>query len=129
MGRNHILRINDKSEKELFVKRILYIGIRRDWTRNSRVFFVKKQQSGDAIIGSGVLQTVIELAELDDAEKEMCIKNNWYGRMVFEKLARFLPAIDTAAIAEKNPAFLHGLEISDADFAVIEKAANIRINT
>lgn len=127
---HYILRIKDESERQLFVMRTLYIGIRRDWARNSRVLFVKRLHSGDAFIGSGTPKRIAELDELDDDERRLCMENNWYGKMVFEKLAKFQPPVDlqNTSLAEKMPALLHGLEITDDEISAIEKLVRIRIN-
>ncbi len=127
---HYILRIKDESERQLFVRRMLYIGIRRDWSRNSKILFVKRLQSGDAFIGSGMPKKIAGLDELDGDERRLCMENNWYGKMLFERLAKFQPPVDlqNTSLAQKMPALLHGLEITDDEVSAIEKLVRVRIN-
>lgn len=109
---------------------MLYIGIRRDWSRNSKILFVKRLQSGDAFIGSGMPKKIAGLDELDGDERRLCMENNWYGKMLFERLAKFQPPVDlqNTSLAQKMPALLHGLEITDDEVSAIEKLVRVRIN-
>lgn len=123
---SYILRIQkDELERQLFSRRSFYVGIRRDWSRGTRVLFVKK----DAFLGSGVIDRFIAINKLEEPEKKLCIENNWYGKIVFEKLARFVPAVpmqDTPA-ADQNSLALHGSSIPVLDALQIEGLATARI--
>ncbi|MGI0048196.1 MAG: hypothetical protein ACREAW_01530 [Nitrososphaera sp.] len=122
----YILRIQkDELERQLFGRRSFYVGIRRDWSRGTRVLFVKK----DAFICSGVVDRFVAADELEEPEKRLCTENNWYGKIVFESLARFVPAVpvqDTPA-AGHNPLALHGATIPGSDALKIEESAPARI--
>ena len=107
-----VLRVKDQ-ERRLYTRRELYVVIRRDWVKGSRLFFVGKTNT-DALIGSGTFEKIVELGEMDDKERQLCLQNNWYGKIVFELVERFLqplPVQDTP-LAEIRPALLHGLEIT-----------------
>jgi hypothetical protein len=123
---SYILRIQkDELERQLFGRRSFYVGIRRDWSRGTRVLFVKK----DAFAGSGVVDQFVAMDALEEPERKLCLENNWYGKIVFEKLARFVPAVpvqDTSA-AGQNPLALHGASISDSEALQIEESASARI--
>ena len=125
------LRVKD--ERDLYVRRELYVGIRRDWARGTKILFVvKKALAGDVIIGSGTLDRIVELAQTndtDDDEKRRCLENNWYGKLAFSMLARFqvpVPVSETA-LAGQPPALLHGLAV--ADVAAVEALAHGRLVT
>jgi hypothetical protein len=123
---SYILRVQkDELEKRLFSLRTFYVGIRRDWSHGTLVLFVRK----DAFIGSGVIERIVALDELEDWERKLCLENNWYGKIVFSKLTRFQPAVlvhDTSA-AGQNPSVLHGASISRSDALQIERLIPARI--
>jgi hypothetical protein len=123
---SYILRIqNDELERQLFGRRAFYVGITRDWSRGTRVLFVRK----DAFAGSGVIDRFIATDGLEEWERKLCAENNWYGKIVFSRLTRLLPAVpvqDTPA-AGQNPLALHGASISNSEAVQIEESASARI--
>jgi hypothetical protein len=123
---SYILRIQkDELERQLFGRRSFYVGIRRDWSRGTRVLFIKK----DAFICIGTVDRFVTADELEEPERKLCTENNWYGKIVFESLARFLPAVpvqDTPA-AGHNPLALHGAAIPGSDALKIDESAQARI--
>lgn len=122
-----VLRVKDQ-EWRLYSRRELYVGIRRDWEKGSRLFFVGKT-SADELIGAGIFENIVELDSMDDKERQFCLQNNWYGRMTFERVERFLPPIpilDTP-LAATRPALLHGLEVTEGQAAEIERLVASRI--
>lgn len=141
--RSFALRVREGSqERSLFAKKELHIGIRRGWSAGSKILFVAKRApalaaSGDAavVVGAGTLARVVELADLaDDEEKKLCLQNNWYGKLVFSSLARFLPAVpvtQVASLAGAPPALLHGLEIEGdvSAVAAVDALARAKIVT
>lgn len=108
-----LLRVKGQ-ERRLFANRELYVGIRRDWQKGSRLLFVDKTPE-DVVIGSGVFDAIIELEAMSEREKRLCLRNNWYGRIIFDSVERFLPPVPVRGtpLAETKPALLHGLEISE----------------
>ena len=125
----YILRIaRDEVERQLYVRKSFYVGIRRDWSRGSKVLFVRKAES---FIGSAVLDRIAALDELDEDEKKLCFENNWYGKMLFAKVTRFHPHVPVrdTVIAGQNTLVLHGAEISIEDASKIEALASSRITT
>jgi len=122
-----VLRVKDQ-ERFLYTKHELYVGIRRNWEKGSRLFFVGRTNA-DALIGAGIFEKTIELDAMDHQERQLCLQNNWYGRMVFERVERFLPplSVQDTALAGTKPALLHGLEISEAQAAEIDGLVASRI--
>jgi hypothetical protein len=115
----YILRIQrDELERQLFGRRAFYVNISRDWSRGTIVLFVKK----DSFICSGVIDRFVATDALEEWERKLCAENNWYGKILFARLARFVPAVpvqDTPA-AGQNPLALHGASVSFHDAAKIE---------
>ncbi|HEX2615435.1 MAG TPA: hypothetical protein VHL10_08065, partial [Nitrososphaera sp.] len=107
----YIIRIaRDDIEKQLYARRSIYVGIRRDWSRGARILFIRRAGSDDVFIGSGVVDKIVVAGGLAEEERKLCLENNWYGKLAFAKLARFHPVVpikDTPAAGE-NPLVLHG---------------------
>ena len=130
---NYIIRISrDEFANKIYGKRIYYVGIRRNWSKNSTLVFIKKVNSrDDAFIGTGIIDRVLELDELEYSEKKVCIQNNWYKKIIFRRLVRFIPPVlvkDTSIIfwIQKAP-LLHGHEIRDSDISKIQSLTNVKI--
>ncbi|MEW6603297.1 MAG: hypothetical protein AB1351_01245 [Thermoproteota archaeon] len=123
---SYILRIQkDELERQLFGKHIFYVNISRSWSRGIFVLFVKK----DLFVSSGVIDRFVDLDEMEEGEKRLCIENNWYGKILFARLTRFVPPVpvrETLA-AGQNPLALHGSNLSNNDAAKIEEMAAGRI--
>jgi hypothetical protein len=132
---SYIIRIAlDRFENQIYGIRTYYVGLRRDWSKGSKLIFVKKSRhTDDGFIGSGIIDKTFELNELNDAEKKYCIENNWYKKIVFGKLVKFYPQVlvkDTSIWwwSEKG-ALLHGAQIADSDISKIERLVTTRIIT
>jgi hypothetical protein len=121
----YILRLQrDEHERQLYAKRSLYVGIRRDWGRGTQILFAKK----DSFIGSGVIDRVVDLEDMNEDEKKLCLENNWYAKIVFAKLARFYPPVPVQDTPAKglNQLALHGAEV---DASAVIALARARITT
>jgi hypothetical protein len=122
---SYILKIQkDELERQLFGRRAFYVNVSRSWSRGAIVLFVKK----DSFVGSGVIERFVAVDDMEESEKKL-IENNWYGKIVFAMLSRFLPAVpvsDTPA-AGQNPLALHGSSLPAHDAARVEKLAASRI--
>jgi len=125
---SYIFKIHkDDIELQLYVQRILYVSIKRDWLPNTKLLFVKKA----AFIGSGIIDRFVSLGELGEEEKKICFQNNCYGRIEFATLVRFYPAVavvDTS-IASQNILGLHGASLPPSIAHQIEKLARARLMT
>ena len=125
---SYIFKIQkDDIEIQLYVQRILYVSIKRDWLPNTKLLFMKKA----AFIGSGIIDRFVSLGELGEEEKKICFQNNCYGRIEFARLVRFYPAVavvDTS-IAGQNILGLHGVSLPPSIALQIEKLARARLMT
>ena len=124
---SYILRIHrdELEERQLFSRRAFYVSVRRDWSRGTKVLFVRK----DAFIGSGVIDRFVGIDGLEELEKKLCLENNWYGEIVFAMLARFVPSVPVqdTPVAGQNPIALHGASMPGPDALQIERLAHARI--
>src|ERR671925_363842 len=109
---SYILRIQ-RDEKRLYSQRILYVNIKRDWLRNTKLLFVRKTE----FIGSGIIDRFVSFSELREDEKKICLENNYYGRIQFAKLVRFYPAVavEDTTVAGQNHLALHGSSLPRSD--------------
>jgi len=125
---SYIFKIQkDDIEIQLYVQRILYVSIKRDWIPNTKLLFVKKT----AFIGSGIIDRFVSLGELGEEEKKICFQNNCYGRIEFARLVRFYPVVAVAdtSIAGQNILGLHGASIPASAALQIEQLARTRLMT
>jgi hypothetical protein len=123
---SYILRIErEELERQLYGQRILYVSIKRDWLRSTKLLFVRKA----AFIGSGIIDSFISLGELREDEKKVCLKKNCYGKIEFAKLARFYPAVSVGdtPVAGQNPLALHGTSLQRSDALEIERLVRSRL--
>ena len=124
---SYILRIHrdELEERQLFSRRAFYVSVRRDWSRGTKVLFVRK----DVFIGSGVIDRFVGIDGLEELEKKRCLENNWYGKIVFAMLARFVPSVPVqdTPVAGQNPIALHGASMPGLDALQIEGLAHARI--
>ena len=123
---SYILRIQrDELERQLYSQRILYVSIKRDWLRNTKLLFMRKA----VFIGSGIIEGFVSLGELREDEKKICLENNCYGKIEFAKLVRFYPtvAVEDTPVAGQNTIGLHGASLLRSDALQIERLARTRL--
>ena len=123
---SYIFRIQrDELERQLYTQRILYVSIKRDWLRNTKLLFIRKA----VFIGSGIIDGFVSLGELKEDEKKICLENNCYGKIEFAKLVRFYPtvAVEDTPVAGQNTLGLHGASLLRSDALQIERLARSRL--
>jgi hypothetical protein len=125
---SYIFRLQkDDIEVQLYVQRILYVSIKRDWLPTTKLLFVKRV----AFIGSGIIDRFVLLDELGEEEKKICFQNKCYGKIEFARLVRFYPAIAVAdtSIAGQNILGLHGSNMPRSVALEVEQLARARLIT
>ena len=123
---NYILRIQTEDlERQLYSQRILYVSIKRKWLRNTNLLFIRKT----AFIGSGIIDRFISMSGLTEAEKMICLENNYYGKIELAKLMRFYPTlpIEHTPIRGQNLLALHGTSMARSDVLHIERLVRSRL--
>ncbi len=129
---NYILRIaKDEWVKIVFDNKVYYTGMKRKFDNDTKILFVKKERNGDALIGYGIIDDVLELEELSDKEREFCLMNNWFKKIIFKKMIRFEPplAIKDTELANwpQKGALLHGAPISDEQLRHVINLSKVKI--
>ena len=124
---SYILRISrDELQRQLYIRHSFCVGIKRNWSRGTRVLFVKK----DVFIGFGIIDRFVVRDKMEEEwEKKICVENNWYGKIEFSKLVRFQPPVpvhDTSVVGQ-NPITLHGVSIPINYAIEIERLAIAKI--
>ena len=112
----YILRISrDDWEREVYASKRYYVGVPRKWKTGLIVFFARKTDIGDSIIGYGITGTVKRVEEIDEAERERCKEKGWRWVLNFTSMVRFrhpLPIKDTVLGKERAKGkTLHGLPL------------------
>jgi predicted RNA-binding protein len=123
---SYLLRIKrEEVERQLYGQRILYVNIKRDWLRNTKLLFVKKA----TFSGSGIIDRFVSFSEIREDEKKICLENSCYGKIEFAKLVRFYPvvAVEETSVAGQNPLSLHGASLPRSDALQIEQLARARL--
>ena len=123
---NYILRIQTEDlERQLYSQRMLYVSIKRKWLRNTNLLFIKKT----AFIGSGIIDRFISMSGLTEAEKMICLENNYYGKIELAKLMRFYPTlpIEHTPFRGQNLLALHGTSMARSDVLHIERLVRSRL--
>ncbi|HEX9677512.1 hypothetical protein [Nitrososphaera sp.] len=122
-----VFRAKDQ-DRRLYARRELYVSIRREWENGSRLFFASKTHV-DLLIGSGIIEKIIEVDVMDEQERRLCLQNNWYGKIVFERVERFSPplSVQDTPLAGTRPALLHGLNLPEEQAAEIDSLVSSRI--
>lgn len=111
----YVLRImSDYWLEHVFNMAIYYTNIRRKWKSDQTIVFTHKTESGDAVIGYGVIENTCPQNELP--EEERLEPEKWKEALIFKyvlKLEKPLPIKETFL---KKPKFrgryMHGLALS-----------------
>jgi hypothetical protein len=122
-----IIRLtSEAAEARLFTNRWLFVGLRRSWTKGSKILFVRKI---DGFLGYGIIAGIQQIEELDAQERQLCLEKNWSAKISFSKLTRFLPPvpIEDTQLAAENLLTLHGSLITSQKCLEIEGMAEAKI--
>ncbi len=119
---------------QIYWKRIYYAKLRRDWAKGSKIVFIAKtENSEEAFVGLGKIKIIYGLSGLDVHESKDFLKNNYYSKIVFDTIVRFLPEIVlthrmrfTSSSKTEHP-LLDGAYLSDSEVSMIESLAKITI--
>ncbi|MEA2090103.1 MAG: hypothetical protein U9O89_05020 [Thermoproteota archaeon] len=115
----YILRITkDEWMKQVFERMKYYAGVRRKWTPGLTIFFARKTEKGDSLIGYGVVETVQKLEELTEEERRECEKWGWNVALVFKYLIKLdQPLLIKDSILKDSKMrgkYLHGFALDSA---------------
>lgn len=126
--RGFILRITREDWlKRVFSIRKYYPGVSRRWERDDIIFFARKSDVGDSLIGYGIVEKFVKKDNLSDKEKAECEIMNWRGAIIFKEIYKFEPPIpirETSLVDLKvKGKYLHGLRLTEDQVAEIFRIA------
>jgi len=127
----YTLRISGEEWVEhVFNMAIYYTNLTKKWNSDATVLFVHKTEVGDAFIGYGILDRVLDRDELADDEKLDCQRGGWKRAILFEYVMRFekpLPIKETFLKNSKlRGRFFQGMELKREQVEDILKQAGSR---
>jgi len=111
----YVLRItSDYWVSHVFDMAIYLTNLRRNWKADQGIIFIHKTESGDAVIGYGIIEKVCKQNELP--EEERLEPEKWKEAIVFKYVIKFEKPLITKKTFLKDPKFrgrfLHGLTIN-----------------
>jgi hypothetical protein len=118
---------------QIYWRRVYYSKLKRDWAKGSKIVFLTKTgDSDETFVGLGKIKIIYELSAVDADERKDYIKNNYYSKIVFGTMVRFLPAIVTrlmnfSSFSKTERPLLDGAYLSDSEVSIIEALAKIAI--
>ncbi len=110
----YVLRIvADYWVDHVFNMAIYYTNLRRRWKPDQTTVFVHKTESGDAVVGYGVIENVCQQNEL--SRDERLESEKWKQALVLKYVIRFERPLQIKKTFLKEPKFrgryLHGLTL------------------
>ena len=116
MVKGYFLRIlYDEWVESVFWSSRYYTGLRRRLDRGTYVFFLKKTEVGDSLVGYGVVAKTLLYEELMEAEKQLCRERGWDRCVIFEsmtKLKKPIPLKDLPVnLGGARGRLLHGRKV------------------
>ncbi|MDQ3902330.1 MAG: hypothetical protein M3247_01565 [Thermoproteota archaeon] len=131
---NYMVKISrTELVNQIYWRRVYYSKLKRDWAKGSKIVFLTKSgDSDEAFAGLGKIKIIYELSAVDADERKDYIKNNYYSKIVFGTMVRFLPAIVTrpmnfSSFSKTERPLLDGAYLSDSEVSIIEALAKIAI--
>ena len=118
---------------QIYWRRVYYSKLKRDWAKGSKIVFLTKTgDSDETFVGLGKIKIIYELSAVDADERKDYIKNNYYSKIVFGTMVRFLPAIVTrlmnvSSFSKTERPLLDGAYLSDSEVSIIEALAKVAI--
>jgi hypothetical protein len=86
----YVLRIAAQEWVEpVFSIAAYYTSLPRKWKRGQAIVFLHKTDAGDAVVGYGMIQNVLEQNELSEAERKQCAMHGWKKVIEFSYVIRF----------------------------------------
>jgi hypothetical protein len=111
----YVLRItSDYWVNHVFDLAIYYTNLRRKWKPDQGIIFIHKTESGDAVIGYGIIENVCMQNELP--KEERFEPEKWKEAIVFKYVIKFEKPLVTKKTFLKEPKFrgrfMHGLALN-----------------
>jgi hypothetical protein len=127
----YVLRIvGEELAAHVFDLAIYYSNLNRKWSSGQIILFVHKLELGDAFVGYGVIERILEKDELCDQERVECERGGWKMAIEFKyvrRLERPLLVKETFLKDSKlRGRLLHGLPLDRVQLESLFKRAGVR---
>lgn len=127
----YVLRIvGEELAEHVFDLAIYYSNLNRKWSSGQIILFVHKLELGDAFVGYGVIERILEKDELCDQERVECERGGWKMAIEFKyvrRLERPLLVKETFLKDSKlRGRLLHGLPLDRVQLDSLFKRAGVR---
>ena len=128
----YVLRISHEDlVNQVFSLEKYYSGVIRDFKRGTPLLFAAKSESGDSLVGYGVVDKVEFLWEMTPADEEYAKEHNWKIALKLRGATRFrTPLLIKNSLLKddkRKGAYLHGAKLSeDTIDALLEQAEEIQ---
>jgi hypothetical protein len=125
----YVLRITSNSWVDhVFDMVIYYTNLRRKWQAGQTIIFIHKTESGDSVVGYGVIERACQQDELP--EEDRVEPEKWKTALVFRYVLRFEKPLSVKETFLKEPKFrgryAHGLGVSKEQMDSILDRAELR---
>jgi len=119
-----ILRIASRQwVNQVFNMAIYFTNLRRKWKQGQTILFVHKTSVGDALVGYGVIESVLERDELSEQDRKACDRGGWKRAIEFRYVKQFdepLAIKDTFLRGSKlRGRYFHGLRLDKNQLAAV----------
>ena len=95
-------------------------------TEGTYVFFLKKTEVGDSVIGFGVVERTVTFHELTPAEREPCMEHRWDRYIIFKRLTRLSRPVPLKELpvdfGKARRRYLHGRKVEEEELTKVLKA-------
>jgi len=125
--KGYFLRIaRDEWVEKVFESGRYYTLKRMAPAEGTYVFFLKKTEVGDSVIGYGVVKRTAAFHELTPAEREACMDHGWDRCIVFKRLTRLSRPVPVKELpvdfGKAYGKYLHGRKVEDEELMRILEA-------
>ena len=128
----YVLRISHEDlVNQVFSLGKYYSGIQRNFIRGTPLLFAAKSESGDSLVGYGVVDKIESLWEMTPADEEYAKEHNWKLGLTLRGVTRFkTPLLIKNSLLKddkRRGAYLHGAKLTeDTIDALLEQAEEIQ---
>jgi hypothetical protein len=102
---------------------IYFTNLRRKWKHGQTILFVHKTSVGDAVVGYGVVESVLEKDELSEQDRVACERGDWKRAIEFRYVKQFdepLAVKNTFLKGSKlRGRYFHGLKLNKNQLAAV----------
>jgi hypothetical protein len=102
---------------------IYYTSINRKWRTGQTILFIHRADSGDAIVGYGLVESAYERDELSEEERHECERHGWKRAIAFKYVVEFEKPLQVKGtfLGERRfrGRYCHGIRLSNEQLGLI----------